>query len=271
MPERAPSRLVASLLLGLAALARADGWDHEREERLKAEAAAAPYTRLLLEPGEALVYRMTTKVFPPRIPLLSSGRTITIESRPEFAVAGLDAEGYDLRVKVPTTVEGRDLAFDPLEFGAFRLTPRGRRTPARPDPETPGFANASQLFRDLSELASTEVGATYAERKWFYFYESGFGVPRLEVDITYRSLGVDPETGELRLAMHIQETPGERHRSRGFHADGEIRLDRLGQLVRIEARGKLWKKVLFVTIGVPCTYDVERLERRLPAAPGAAP
>jgi len=206
---------------------------------------------------------MRTAVRPPRIPFLSSGRPVVLESEPTFSVAGLGAEGYDLRVEVASRTEGADFTVIPREFASLRLDPRGRRLPFDPEPTlSPEVANATQLFRDLTGPPGAD--GSFQERKWFVVHPSGFGVTRLLVDIRYQPEETDPATGRRRYRMTIEETPEEKARRRGFHAQGFMTLDPDGTLVSIHATGDLWKKVLFVTISVGSDYDVELLERRRP-------
>ncbi len=233
------------------------GWDRGKGERLAREAEGSPGTRLVLGPGAMLSYRIRTTVVPPRIPFLSSGRTITLESLPEFYVLGLDETGYRVRTKVTSTAEGRTLPVVALDWGDFGLDDRGGRLPAEPGPGSIELANASQLFRDLRNQFPD--GSGFEERKWFYFYDSGFGVPRMHVDIRYSERRLDPGTGQVHYRMEITETPEERAQRRGFRASGELVLDGLGRLQRIRAKGEVWKRIVFMRLAAATTYEVDLL------------
>lgn len=253
-----PPAIALLLLVGLVAgPARADSWDSAAARALAADAARQPFTRLVLGPGERLRYRMETRVFPPRIPLLSSGRTVVLVSQPTFAALGFDGTAYRIGMTVESTGSDRTMPIAPRAEAAFGLDLRGRRTAPVEADAPPEIGNPGQLFRDLTGRGAGET--EWVEPRTFHFHPSGFGVTRLETECRYRVLGIDPATGDLRTAMTISETAEERRRRRGFDATGTMVLDPQGRLVSIEAEGRLWKKVLFLTVSVPSTYRVERL------------
>lgn len=259
---RSVSFLVLSLALGPDLRA---GWDPGALADLEAQARRRPFGVLRLEPGERLRYRVRTVAVPPRIPFLSTGRAVTVESFPEFLVRGLDPAGYRIGLRV-RTVASDPAATQVRATGStgFVLDTQGRPSPGPGPDDEAALANAMQLFRDLSGLA--DPSRAWSEERWSYFHASRMGIPRIRTVCRYEPEGVDPATGNLRATIEVRETPDERSRGRGYHTRGRIELDPRGRLVRIETRGKLWKKALFLTLAVTSSYQAELLGDDEPAA-----